>query len=373
MPYKDDIRDFLVLDDDGLRVYDSEGNDQVVLDASAQSKVELVNNTVKIIKSPTPGALFYLKVKDPFNGQKKLAQVVTSMPNPSPLLPENYWLSKERNSDQSWSHYINIFYGPTSSTSYEAIFTDINVQGRISGKVFYDQNNNGLPDVSDLGVALAPVVLTGVDDQGLNIKATAYADQNGEFVFNNLNTGVYNLGVGAVNGVLDGTAFVGGMDGRAEPGSVKNINLFAGQHSSGNTFAKLDSNAAKKFPGSAELTVGIPMISPSTPPKVGQKFSVYLGVQNNGPDLAKDSVVSFKVPDNVEVVGIQKGYSIDAAGIIQLGDLPSNPKKAIPIRIDLKILNDQAASLVAKVSSRNEKIDSKMKVYSISVVPNTSK
>ncbi|MFD1259670.1 calcium-binding protein [Entomomonas asaccharolytica] len=114
---RDSINDFLALDGDVLRVYESEGIDSEVNDQSASASLEAEGEDIKLVFPATQG-LVYIKMADPYLGSRELVNVKRS---DGKILPqENVWLSKTRNDDLSWSHSINLF--DTNSTGIYNLF-----------------------------------------------------------------------------------------------------------------------------------------------------------------------------------------------------------------------------------------------------------
>jgi len=63
--------------------------------------------------------------------------------------------------------------------------------GRISGRVYYDNNNNGVVDPGEAGIAGVTVVLTGTNDLGEAVNVTATTDADGRYRFDGLRPGTY--------------------------------------------------------------------------------------------------------------------------------------------------------------------------------------
>lgn len=124
LPGRDTVRDFLAVDGDYIRVYESEGLDTLVTDRSAVAQLQAATNsqgaaTYKLTMPPTDGFV-YAKMRDPFNGTKAIANVVRS--DAKQLLPENVWLSRSRNPDtKQWEYFVNFFDVNTTGV-YESDF-----------------------------------------------------------------------------------------------------------------------------------------------------------------------------------------------------------------------------------------------------------
>lgn len=109
---RDNVRDFLALDGDVTRVYESEGLDTVVTDRSAAAQLTAGtgpsgNASYRLVIPPTDGFV-YVRLPDPFNGSKALGTVMRG--DAKAILPENAWLSKTRNLElKKWEYWVNLF------------------------------------------------------------------------------------------------------------------------------------------------------------------------------------------------------------------------------------------------------------------------
>lgn len=124
LPGRDTVRDFLAVDGDVIRVYESEGLDTIVTDRSAVAQLQSGTNAqgaaiYKLTMPPTDGFV-YAKLRDPFNGAKTVATVMRS--DAKQMLPENVWLSRTRNpATKQWEYFVNIFDVNTTGV-YESDF-----------------------------------------------------------------------------------------------------------------------------------------------------------------------------------------------------------------------------------------------------------
>jgi hypothetical protein len=124
LPGRDTVRDFLAVDGDYIRVYESEGVDTLVTDRSTVAQLQAGTNsqgaaTYKLTMPPTDGFVF-AKMRDPFNGTKAIGNVVRS--DAKQILPENVWLSRSRNPDtKQWEYFVNFFDVNTTGV-YESDF-----------------------------------------------------------------------------------------------------------------------------------------------------------------------------------------------------------------------------------------------------------
>ncbi|AOX99686.1 hypothetical protein BJP62_03980 [Jeongeupia sp. USM3] len=117
LPGRDTVRDFLARDGDIVRVYESDGPDTEVLDRSAVAQLtagtNAAGNASYRLVIPATSGFVYVRVPDPFNGQKALGQILRS--DAKALSTENVWLSKTRNEQsKQWEYWLNLFDANTT-------------------------------------------------------------------------------------------------------------------------------------------------------------------------------------------------------------------------------------------------------------------
>ena len=109
---RDNVRDFLALDGNVIRIYESEGTDTLVTDRSALTSLtpEATSSgkaSYKLNMPATPGFV-YVKLPDPFNGEKVIGTILRS--DGKLVSPANAWLSKTRNEQtKQWQYWVNLF------------------------------------------------------------------------------------------------------------------------------------------------------------------------------------------------------------------------------------------------------------------------
>jgi PKD repeat protein len=123
-PGRDEIRDFLALDDGQYTVYESDAGVTEVTDRSSTSVLTFVSATgpemtYSLTTTPTAG-FSYLQLDDPLNGTKLLIDVTRS--DGKKLSVNNGWISGRRVEDQ-WSYYLNLF-DTHGTESYTLTFLD---------------------------------------------------------------------------------------------------------------------------------------------------------------------------------------------------------------------------------------------------------
>lgn len=123
---RDAVRDFLAQDGDVIRVYESDGPDTLVTDQSASATLiagaNSNGNASYRLNAPATAGFMYVRLPDPFNGQKVLGPIMRS--DAKLMAPENVWLSKTRNEQtKQWQYWVNFFDANTSG-SYDAEFRE---------------------------------------------------------------------------------------------------------------------------------------------------------------------------------------------------------------------------------------------------------
>jgi hypothetical protein len=113
----------------------------------------------------------------------------------------------------------------------------------LSGFVYEDDNNNGIKEGSEIGIAGVVITLTGTDTQGHSVYLTAVTDVNGFYSFTGLVAGTYALSKGTPAGFTDGLSSVGTIggnpNGNAQTDLINQIVLGAGQNGIQYNFAEL--------------------------------------------------------------------------------------------------------------------------------------
>lgn len=124
------------------------------------------------------------------------------------------------------------------------------VPSRIEGIVFLDNNNNGVQNGGEPGIAGVTITLTGTDHLGNTVSLSTDTDANGGYVFDGLRPGTYTVTqpaqpAGTANGITSaGTVPNGGTQGTPTtlvtlPSAISNIILPPNTTASGNNFAEI--------------------------------------------------------------------------------------------------------------------------------------
>lgn len=96
----------------------------------------------------------------------------------------------------------------------------------LTGRVYEDRNSNGVNDAGDLGIPGASVILTGTPFSGLpSVSLTTFSGQNGDYAFNNLLQGTYNVEVAQPADFTFRASNPGTTQGTPGLRQISNINL----------------------------------------------------------------------------------------------------------------------------------------------------
>ncbi|WP_241625083.1 SdrD B-like domain-containing protein [Rosenbergiella epipactidis] len=311
---RDDILDFLVSKDNGLRLFSSEGDDTEVNDVSIDTTSHRKDLYLSL-SLPKNAHFRYVKIDDPWKGQKPLLAAYRG--DGSNLPAANAWLSKTRNEQLQWHYSINVFLPPGREETVIAEFSEppLENSGQITGSVFYDTNGNGLVDKGERGVAKVPLTLKGIDSQGRQWLHKVKTDRAGRFSFDKVVAGTWSVNVEPLTGFVDGKSSPGTASGHAVVGQIRDIALSPGEKVNQLLFAK--QTAILPDVGRADLD--IQWVFPSVMAQSYQPWSVMLIVNNRSPLLAKD--VRVQVPWPTRSISYKKSRSWS----IQRGALSEHP------------------------------------------------
>ncbi|MFO0305133.1 MAG: SdrD B-like domain-containing protein, partial [Burkholderiales bacterium] len=191
-------------------------------------------------------------------------------------------------------------------------------RGTISGRVYVDTNNNGVPDGGELGIAGVTIVLSGTDELGNAVNETTVTDALGNYRFVNLRPGIYRLTepaqpFGTTNGITTPGSSGGTATALSElPSVISAIALAAGQNSINNNFGER--------PATPDLVVSKTVSS--TLFVEGGRYEYQIAVRNAGVDSSQGEYVVYDVlpltpvPQRFEIEGVPTGTgwtcSVDA-------------------------------------------------------------
>jgi hypothetical protein len=122
LPGRDTIRDFLAIDGDVLRVYESDAGDTLVTNQSAAATLTPSatqgGSSMFALNAPPTAGFFYVKLPDPFKGAKTVGQITRS--DGKVIAAENAWLSKSLNASKQWEYFVN-FFDANSTGRYNVV------------------------------------------------------------------------------------------------------------------------------------------------------------------------------------------------------------------------------------------------------------
>jgi fimbrial isopeptide formation D2 family protein/uncharacterized repeat protein (TIGR01451 family) len=98
----------------------------------------------------------------------------------------------------------------------------------LSGRVYRDDNNDGIPDAGEPGIGGVTITLTGTDDLGNSVLLTTTTSITGFYTFDNLRPGTYTVSETQPAAYNDGIDRVGTAGGDLINDQVSNIVLGAG-------------------------------------------------------------------------------------------------------------------------------------------------
>lgn len=125
--------------------------------------------------------------------------------------------------------------------------TEVAVPGSIAGTVYIDANRNGVQDSGDTGISGVTITLTGTDILNASINRTAITDASGNYTFDNLLPGTYQLVETQPAGFGEGTVNVGtGATGTAGTNQITTIDLASGANATAFNFGEVLSPLSKR-------------------------------------------------------------------------------------------------------------------------------
>jgi len=182
--------------------------------------------------------------------------------------------------------------GDTGTADDPTLFTPAERgSSSISGSVYIDRNSNGVRDAGETGIEGVEVTLLGTDAFGNAVELTTLTDANGNYSFEGLNAGTYQV----IEAQPDG--FNDGLDSSSVAGSIGNdqlddIILGFGQNFENNNFGELLS-------GTSGNPSRLPPLIPFNGERLSNRISSFLGgpgpiysgipIASNGNPLTLDS------------------------------------------------------------------------------------
>lgn len=344
---RDSIRDFLARDGDVLRVYESSNIDTEVTDLSSSATLQSGTSPGQFMLTlPASSTMSYARVGDP---QAGLGTAIQAMRADGSSLPaENVWLSKRRNPDLSWSHYINLFDARGGGAF--ALRTDLPpAESALRGLVYLDTNDNGQRDPDEVGLPEVAVLLEGSSAVG-NVQRASASDETGAWSFDALPAGTYSVAVGPAQGLLDGLHTPGSAGGLSQVSSISAIALDQGELAQGYLFAKRSPDS----PSSADLRVN-QWSGPQTA-SVGQTVDYRVQVENLGPQgVHAGAQVLLPESFQLALVSASAGSFDSVSGHWNVEALP--PGSVAELQLQGQFGNAGSQTLAATASSLDADID----------------
>ncbi|MBI2398282.1 MAG: hypothetical protein HYV17_10840 [Xanthomonadales bacterium] len=305
LPGRDGIRDFLALDGDVVRVYETDGLDSEVVNQSASATLMPATAGALDLVFPAMPTASFVKIPDPSGGQFQIGWVERS--DGKVLAAENTWKSRERTeSGTGWRHYLNLF-DIGGSGRYRLNAANPVQFGTLGGFVYLDANRDGQRNETEQGLAAVVVTLEGVAPSGEPIRQLAGTDAAGAFRFNDQLPGTYALIVGVAEGYVDGTHAAGSGGGIVSVDRIDGIVIGAGATAAGYAFAK----EPIVQPSSADLTAAASFAD--TEVEVGTIVTATVRVTNLGPDATGAALVWQLPPGLVVNSATSASGTIDVA------------------------------------------------------------
>jgi hypothetical protein len=107
-------------------------------------------------------------------------------------------------------------------------FGEVLPPGSLAGFVYLDSHNNGFKDPGESGIAGVAVTLTGTDNLGKAVNASAMTGSDGSYQFTNVRPGTYTLTETPPAHYLQGEDRIGSIGGIAGVDVFSSINVFPG-------------------------------------------------------------------------------------------------------------------------------------------------
>lgn len=340
LPGHDTIDDFLAEAGNGYRVYDSQGGDTPAFDLSGSASLTSVAGGLAMQFPPTQG-LVHVKLADPWKGARKPVAVLRS--DGKNLASQNFWLSRSRNADLSWSYFLHVFDSNTTG-QYTLVFSESTSAG-LSGSVYRDSNGNGVRDTGELPEGNLGVILKGVDAQGRNVQIQTYTDPQGAFAYRGLAAGRYQLEAAVSDGWIDGTWVAGSAGGKAVPGLISDIVLLTGTDASGYLLSKRKPTTDTGQTASADTSIAVQAGVYQL--RSGQSTSITITAQNTGPSAAQSVAVQASVPAGLTLQGSAASLGAYDKGVWTLGGLNKDQSATLTLTVLADAVTDGGSRSIA--------------------------
>ena len=331
LPGHDDVYDFLAEFGVGYRVYDSGGGDAEVADVSPQARLSRVSGSSMKMTFPVSHSLVHAKVSDPFAGGKSPTRVVRS--DGKILPPQNFWLSKTRNENLSWSYYLHIF--DTNSTGEYLIEFGQGGTASLSGLAWLDANANGVRDAGEAAQGGLDVTLAGTDANGQGVLLQTQTNAGGVFSFSGVQPGRYRIEAATLDGWVDGAWAAGSAGGVALPGLIDAIVLTAGTVADGYHIVKRRPQAVPPEDDDDENGADVSLAISTSRQRLhaGEEANITVTVQNAGPEEAQSVTVQLAIPGGLALQNATASAGSHANGVWSVGTLAKGQSATLTLTV----------------------------------------
>lgn len=346
LPGRDSVRDFLALDGDTYRTYESELADQVVIDRSLGATIERTGTNVYRVRttiSTLPTLPVYLRVRDASEGQWQITGLSRTVDNVS-LPLENVWLSKRRSKGSANIDYVLNIYDAQGTGDYLVRINSGNLSA-IRGAVFRDANGNGVRDPGEVGVAAVKVTArTTIAGQAVTKEVASNA--LGDYGIEDLAASTYSLEVGAMPGLRDAMPIVGSLGGvpslKNGLAQISTITLTPNVIGTDYQFAKVSTNTIPH----ADIAVSLATLTPSI--GIAGTADITVRLKNNGPDVVHASSplrVSF-TQNGLEFVSFEPSAGTVADNVWTLPQLAVQEEASLALRVRAPVFGTRQVAAV---------------------------
>jgi uncharacterized repeat protein (TIGR01451 family) len=347
LPGHDDVYDFLAEAGSGYRVYDSLGATADVIEVSSQSSLTgSPSGNQRLTFIPAPG-LIHAAQADPHMGKKALVRVLRS--DGKVLPPQNFWLSKTRNADLTWSYHVHVFDSNTTG-DYTLEFTQSSTAS-LAGSAYRDTNANGLRDTAEPADGNLGIVLKGVTATGQSILQQTYTDPDGTYAFVGLEPGRYQLEAAVEDGWIDGAWTAGSAGGTAQPGLIKDIPITAGTQAQGYLISK-KKPAPTQSTDTADLAIAIQASKSQL--RSAETSRITVTVRNDGDSSAQNVTAAMAVPTGLTLQAATASLGAHANGTWTVGGLTKGQSATLTLDVKADALSgaqDRSISWPVSVGS----------------------
>jgi protocatechuate 3,4-dioxygenase beta subunit len=206
----------------GKVYYDA--NDNGVLDPS---EIGIPSVTVTLIGVNDLGNSVSLTATTAVDGTYSFTGLRPGVYAVGDIQPANYLTGKSTagsNGGVAGLNQVTAITLPVSATATSYNFGFV-LSGTLAGTVYVDNNDNGVDDPGEAGIAGVTVILTGTNDQGTPISASTTTAADGSYSFKNLRPGTYSVMETQPANYLDGKTTAGSVGGSAGVNQITGINF----------------------------------------------------------------------------------------------------------------------------------------------------